>query len=649
MKKLTLLLTLFSFSAQAGLPPTMSKGQSDANPTVTFNFQAPNSTVTRTGGTTALIETGNENYLLNPSFEGTTFSTSWTAAIITPVVETTIIKAGKNSAKLTYSAQTGGYSQDVTPTQQFASTNLEASCWVNTSLTTMQVCARTAGADLSNCTAVPSTGTWQYVPMNFSAANGASIGVNVKTSSSTTGSAYVDNCYVGPARNLSQVNQVQELGTITWPATASCFWSTTSTSFSAFSATSACVLPTGGNVTGQATAPATKIPAITFPSIAQGVLDIQVNGALYVTTGASNTISQYQISDGTNVSDAGVIQPISSSGLSGAASQGFGSYTFRIPYPNGASNVTLQIQAKSGNAANTTFVDTQTAPLTIKVKLFPTQNQTAVNSNSVGPSQQSHTAVTGYGSTNTVVLRYTNNTVAIGSDITYTPSSTNGDSWTINSSGNYCATGTLRESAGGNEWRLGRNVAGTINTDPAGVGLSSTGNNGWIATAGTVAATPAGGLAWCGYLAQGDVLVTAIKAGLTFSTMGFSIAKVNNTNNSPLLVGSVTSSSKGMELFERVYVGGVKCTSSPCTMTANTPGISSVTWSGTGQYVVHFTAGAFSAPPTCVTSGLLLGAGNGWCQSESSATTSVQTLACALSSTGALQDDGFSVLCTGPR
>ena len=76
IKKLSAILLLWSFSAQAGsLPPATIKGQSDLGvaPT-TFNLQVPGNQITRLGGVNALIETGNESILANPGAEGTSIN-----------------------------------------------------------------------------------------------------------------------------------------------------------------------------------------------------------------------------------------------------------------------------------------------------------------------------------------------------------------------------------------------------------------------------------------------------------------------------------------------------------------------------------------------------------------------------------------------
>lgn len=171
----------------------------------------PNKIVLRDGSGNILgvaSTSSDVEYLTNGGFETGTSATGWTVSGPTGSNETSTIYEGANSEKLVYSSNTGGITQDVTPTTNTASQNLEASCWVNTSLTTAEVCARVAGVK-SGCTTVPSTGTFQNVVANFvGPANGTSVGIIADVTGSSTGTMYVDKCHLGPARNLgqSQVN-----------------------------------------------------------------------------------------------------------------------------------------------------------------------------------------------------------------------------------------------------------------------------------------------------------------------------------------------------------------------------------------------------------------------------------------------------------
>lgn len=147
---------------------------------------------------------GAANVLVNPSFDRATYNQNWTVTTVTGAKETSTIApgAGKQSAKLTYSSQTGGISQSLVPAGNTTSVNMEATCKVNTTMTTIEVCSLAGGSN-QNCQAVPASGTWQTVSASLiGPTNGTSVGVKVDTTSSGSGTVYVDDCYVGPARNL---------------------------------------------------------------------------------------------------------------------------------------------------------------------------------------------------------------------------------------------------------------------------------------------------------------------------------------------------------------------------------------------------------------------------------------------------------------
>lgn len=108
---------------------------------------------------------------------------------------------------------------------------------------------------------------------------------------------------------------------------------------------------------------------------------------------------------------------------------------------------------------------------------------------------------------------------------------------------------------------------------------------------------------------------------------------------------TVTSTGNFIERMERVNVS-TNCTASPCTISSQSGGISSVTRTSTGNYVVNFVAGTFSSAATCTAT-----AANG--------STSVIVTASPASNiaygfstntdAGVVTDSHFSVICMGPR
>src|SRR5690606_26569154 len=76
----------------------------------------------------------------------------------------------------------------------------------------------------------------------------------------------VDRTKIGDNDNIGTVQQATFFGSVTTPSTASCLWGP-GTSFNSFSADSDCPVATAA---GNASAPATKIPAITFANMPAG-------------------------------------------------------------------------------------------------------------------------------------------------------------------------------------------------------------------------------------------------------------------------------------------------------------------------------------------------------------------------------------------
>lgn len=131
----------------------------------------------------------------------------------------------------------------------------------------------------------------------------------------------------------------------------------------------------------------------------------------------------------------------------------------------------------------------------------------------------------------------------------------------------------------------------------------------------------------------------------------FRVPIVGWTNNQrvPLLIGSVTSSTVAMERVERAIV---VCSGASCSATQSGSWISSVTRNGTGLATINFTAGMFSAAPTCVcmysgSVGAGTAASTAFCQTANPSTGSV-----AYSTelgTFVLFDTTASFICMGPR
>jgi hypothetical protein len=208
-------------------------------------IQVPNNLLTQVDTNKHLNETGNKNILINPSFEHSTFSTSWVNSAGTFSQETSIVIDGKASAKLVLSSQTMSLSQSSTLyASQFADgVQGLASVRVKSDVA-LKVCSIQAGVvSTSNCVDVQANNKWGLykVPMILGA---TSNGISIASTGAVTGTVYLDDSFVGAIDLQASVDSSKIAGEAYFAGTTSCSWSRTSTTVGAFTATAACPGPT---------------------------------------------------------------------------------------------------------------------------------------------------------------------------------------------------------------------------------------------------------------------------------------------------------------------------------------------------------------------------------------------------------------------
>jgi hypothetical protein len=164
------------------------------------------------------------------------------------------------------------------------------------------------------------------------------------------------------------INLAHYLGTLSWPKTVSCAWTSTATSFSNFSAVSACPSPTVTSPSSEIVAPSTKIPAFSIASLPPGVLHIEATGEFQASPTGPGCV--WRFSDGTNVSGNGW----NYNNTSGSV-PGFPQFIGNIYYSSGiSSTTTVQIQVMCFSSANAAILDDdQTTAFTIDVSYQPIQ------------------------------------------------------------------------------------------------------------------------------------------------------------------------------------------------------------------------------------------------------------------------------------
>ncbi len=206
---------LFANIAAAGLPPTSTKSQLDTSKSTTFDFQAPFNQFTKPNGTTALIETGNKNLLKDPGFESSDPTAVWVIALAGTVSRTsTAANVGSGSYALSYdAAATNGTvtSAAVAVPNGFIGKTLEASCDIkNTSAGLYKIQAYDGTNVLAEQLITKDSTYYVRNTLNFPAPTSGSISIRFLSGTAGEPIFYVDDCYLGLARNVGSTQLISE-------------------------------------------------------------------------------------------------------------------------------------------------------------------------------------------------------------------------------------------------------------------------------------------------------------------------------------------------------------------------------------------------------------------------------------------------------
>jgi hypothetical protein len=663
IKKLASILLLWSFAANAGLPPTTIQGQSDTAPKTKFSFQVPFSQFTDLGGIKALIETGNTNGLINASFENVAPATGWTAGSnVSSAVNTSSYVDGKQSLNLTASANTGGaqviWYQDWTPGSALYGNNGEASLYVNTIGSTLQVCPRVQGTTLTNqCVSVPGTGNWVKTSTNFVFPSSGSVGVALySTAAYLSGTAIgsIDKGYVGLATNPAQVSQAQFIGSAYFPTTASCSWSRTNTAIGPFTSTAACPGPTVEFNPGQGTIQTTDtdLPKVTVTNLAPGYCKATFQHRVDT---SSTGVIDFRISDGTTTSGGAGSSPNTTT-AGAQTTVGWFNYTT-------AGDRTFELQASASTGSVTVNNSSGNNRTWFSLECYPAQTQTGYRPDQTpaswsgyqngwtGSSSVCATSSTTYQDTSACTGITLNPITSRNITCTQTSGSLPGIDCSLPRSGtfNVCAqyqqtpyTGTQRIAA--------RLMAGSTIMNP-GLEINPSAASMFFPTTicGKYVATASGTTTFKLQLAN-----SANQTGLVVpSTSGsagivWTVDEGDAPQAAPYLMGSVTCDSAGACPTNSATVS---CSPSTCAISSQTGAwLSSVSYNSAGTYTLNITSGKYSATPTCSFTGVDTGTGYRVVMGRNSgswSSTSIQIQ--ELNSSATATDGAFMVTCQGPR
>lgn len=362
----SILILSFNFSLAA---PMGIKNETSAAKTYAQDLIFPNNQSTKQLGLDTRIETGNQNLLVNPSFESATVTTGWTSSEVGSIVKSSAEPLdGKFS--LEYDASSGLNISQVSTINAARLNGLQmmASIYVKSEDPDVNVCAVVNSAD-TNCVKAITNNTWKHVQVPF-IAGGTNNGIRVKS----TGAGLItviDNAFVGLSSPFQNVNGAKLVGTGTMSPIASCSYATTSTTFVSFGAVAAC---NSLSVTGSIKAPTTKIPAFVLPAGSPAGTYMAVVSGIFQKTGTTAEDNKWRLNDGTNT---WIGQGYNYAGTTNSSANG--GFTSSFTYSTSlASDTTVNIQGASSNAATasaTINVTDSNGPLHIQVYYFPPESK----------------------------------------------------------------------------------------------------------------------------------------------------------------------------------------------------------------------------------------------------------------------------------
>lgn len=462
-----------------------------------------------------------------------------------------------------------------------------------------------------------------------------------------------DAAFLGDYK-FTGISQATMYGYAMWPGTSNCYWNGTPTTNGAFSADSDCTFPTGSNLGGNASAPATKIPGITFATLPAGEYYVVAQSAFIDATPDANTC-QFRINDGTN---NGASAQVTADGAKGS----LGTVAGRFSYSTAQSNITFQVNYRSDNATNTCGISTAAGSgpvdLAFVVYRFPTSTDLAFTPGTTALSWS------GYHGTDCLWTQTTAGYTEFNADATCSFAETSNRNFgtvTTYSSGGNPLPGIIFTNP-----RVGRYEVCATSTyqgsTASAVALQLTDGTSSVESYMEVATGIAGNqmpFQLCGIFDFTSIGSKTVKlqgktsAGTetlknSGSRLYWTVKALDQSMPAPVMPNMVQSSSGGVERIERVTVASV-CSSSPCTITSQTGGFSSITRSATGRYTANFVASTFSSAPTCSVTSLNGGTGVPFGRGESAPSTSSFSFRHFNITGSADVDDNFSIICMGPK
>jgi hypothetical protein len=441
-----------------------------------------------------------------------------------------------------------------------------------------------SGSGLSNVTA--------YTPFTINYPCGASGARKVRLTQTQSGNGALVNVgrlYYGAATNIGSVAQAQMVGVSYFANTASCTWSRTNTALGAFGTTSDCPGPTiEQSYIGSWQTTDADLPRQTINNLPPGIYEVTVTGIGNVTGGTGTTA--FAVSDGTSTRGQNI---------GAAASADVGgtiAVTAVFSYADAGTRTFELFGAASANTVQTLSNTASLPRLQFAIKRFPSASEIYVRPDQTGITPWvAYTPTFGAGFGTVTSPSFFSRRVGDSLEIV--------GKWTNGTVASSAATITVGFG--------GANANVTIDTSkvpPAGI----------LGTAQTsLASTTYFNVFPIAPAADGTSFAFSVQNSTNAYGAGprngdvFSASSSTNsvhlmvpivgwsyTQPAPLLVGSVTSNSSGLERIERATI--TPTDGSTCTITSQSGSwISSTTPTAAGDCTLNVVSGLWSSSPAC--------------------------------------------------
>ena len=479
---------------------------------------------------------------------------------------------------------------------------------------------------------VADTSTAAITSINFVFPASGNIGWRIRSVASNEPSIAIDDCYLGPATNLSSVAQATLVASAFKAGTTNCSWTLTSTSYADFPTDADCPAITVDASSGIGSVVTTDddLPQIVINNLPPGTYKVTATFS-----GANLVLANmfWRLSDGTTGRGEQAFSSTASGGIyvNYALS---GTFTYAT-----AGNRTFRLQAAQSSGAVTIANDVANTRLQFIVERIPSVGETVANLNTGNYDWTAFTPTTqGFGTTTSNECFHARD----GGDMLIRCKLTTG-TVTATEARLTLPNGLTSKSSSfiptiqlAGQWARGAASAsnyGSILIEP---GVT-------YVTFGAVyaaAANPFTKLNGSGVSASTELLNIVARVP---------IAEWTSAQSVPVLVGGVSTSYNGPVRVESACFGTTNCntvcSASPCFVSQDGNWISSITRASAGTYTVNFVSGTWASEPRCV-----LQNRQGNRRYYGINTHSTTSIGIAVDdSAGTPADSAFTLTCMGPR